>query len=68
MTILEELLVDGCKILNLKPEPMLVVMACCRTKKQQLTMLDWMKKHYKENPSEDEVLKIAELIREKVKD
>ncbi|MBO5427820.1 MAG: hypothetical protein J5996_05280 [Prevotella sp.] len=54
--------------MNLKPEPMLVVMACCRTKKQQLTMLDWMKKHYKENPSEDEVLKIAELIREKVKD
>ncbi len=68
MTKVEELLVDCCKALNLKVEETLIVMACCTTEKQQLTMLDWMKKHYKENPSEDEVLKIAELIREKVKE
>lgn len=41
-------------------------MACCRSDKQQGVMLDWMKKHYQEKPTEEEVLEIAETIREKV--
>ena len=68
MTRLEELLVDCCKALNLKPEPMLVVMACCRTEKQQLAMLRWIKNHYQENPSEGEISRVAEEIMEEVKD
>lgn len=67
MTKKEQLLIDGCKILNLRQEAMLIVMSCCRTETQQAMMLDWMKKHHKENPSEEEILQVAEAIREQVK-
>lgn len=38
-----------------------------KTEQQAETMLDWIYKHHKENPSEDEILEIAEAIREQVK-
>ena len=66
MTKKEKLLIDGCKILNIRLEVTLIVMACCRSDKQQGVMLDWMKKHYQEKPTEEEVLEIAETIREEV--
>ncbi len=44
-----------------------IVVACCQTEEQIGTMMDWIKKHHQENPSEDEVLEIAEAIREQVK-
>lgn len=67
MTKKEELLIDACKLLNVRLEPTMVVMACLRTEEQQATMLDWIRKHYKENPTEDEIIEIAEAIMEKVK-
>ena len=44
-----------------------IVLASCQTEEQIATMMDWIKKHHKENPSEDEILQMAEVIREKVK-
>lgn len=67
MTKIAETLVLCCRELKMHKEAMLVVMACCQTEKQQLTMLDWIEKHYKENPTEDEIIEIAEAIMEKVK-
>lgn len=62
----EELLVDGCKLMKVSLEVTIVLMACLRTDKQQGTMLHWMKDHYQDNPSEEELLQIAEEISEKV--
>lgn len=33
-----------------------------QTDRQQGTMLDWLMKHYQENPSEDMILQVAEKI------
>ena len=30
-------------------------------------MVDWIEKHYKEKPTEDKVIEVAEEIKEKVK-
>lgn len=68
MTKLEETLILCCRELNLRMEPAMVVIVCCRTEKQQLAMLRWIKNHYQENPSESEILRVAEEIMEKVKD
>ena len=29
-------------------------------------MMDWLKKHHQENPSEDKILEVAEAIKEQV--
>lgn len=66
MTKKEELLIDWCKLLKMHKEAILVVMACLRTDRQQGTMLDWLVKHYQENPSEDMILQVAEKISEAI--
>ena len=55
------------KELGMRKEPCIVVMSLLQTEKQQGTMIDWIKKHYKENPSEDRIIEIAELINSKIK-
>ena len=37
----------------------MIVMSLLTTDKQRGTMIDWISKHYKENPTEDEVIEIA---------
>lgn len=62
-----EFLVACLHSMKVSKEVCTIVIACCQTEKQIGTMMDWIKKHHQENPSEDEILQIAELIREKVK-
>lgn len=38
-----------------------------RTKPQILTMLDWISKHWEEQPDEDRVLRIAKRISQEIK-
>ena len=52
--------------LKVSKEVCIIVMACLQTERQMGTMLDWIKKHHQEKPTEEEILQIAELIREKV--
>lgn len=54
------------KELGMRKEPCIVVMSLLQTEKQQGTMIDWIKKHYKENPSEDMILQVAEKISEAI--
>lgn len=53
--------------LNVSKEVAIIVTACCQTEKQMETMLNWLKKHHQENPSEEEILEVAEAIMEQVK-
>ena len=48
--------------LRLRKEACIIIVSLLRTKNQQGTMIAWIEKHYKENPSEKEVILAAERI------
>ena len=54
------------KELRMQEGACLIVMSLLTTDKQRGTMIDWISKHYKENPTEDEVIEIAEAINETI--
>lgn len=66
---IEETLIQclASKELGMRKEPCMIVMSLLTTDKMRGTMIDWIKKHYKENPTEDKIIEIAETIKEKVK-
>jgi len=53
--------------IGMRKEPCMIVMSLLKTDKQVGTMIDWIEKHHKENPSEDRIIQIAEAIKEQVK-
>lgn len=54
------------KELGMQEGACLIVMSLLTTDKQRGTMIDWISKHYKENPTEDEVIEIARAINETI--
>lgn len=60
-------LIAGLRELDMRKEPVIVVMSLLKTEKQLTTMMDWVATHYQENPTEDKVIQIAEAIKEQVK-
>lgn len=63
----EDLLIQSFHALGMRKEAAIAAFSMFKTDRQADTMLDWIYKHHQENPSEDEVLEIAEAIREQVK-
>ena len=57
----------GLKEMGISKEYSIATALTLRTEKQILTMMDWILKHKKENPSEDRVLRIAKMISQEVK-
>ncbi len=57
----------GLKEIGIQKDTSIAIALMLRTENQLLTMLDWIVKHKKENPSEDRVLRIAQKISEQVK-
>ncbi len=66
---IEETLIQclASKELGMKKEACMIVMSLLTTDKMRGTMIDWIKKHHKENPTEDKIIEIAEAIKEQVK-
>ena len=64
---LQEGLKVGLKEMDISKEYSIAIALTLRTEKQILTMMDWILKHKKENPSEDRVLRIAKMISQEVK-
>ncbi len=62
-----KLLAKSLKEMDLTEDSITATALMLKTEPQILTMLDWISKHYKENPSEDRVLRIAQKISEQVK-
>ena len=60
-------LIAGLRMLDMRKEPVIMVMSLLRTEKQLTTMMDWIATHYQKNPTEDKVIEIAQKIKEKVK-
>ncbi len=63
----DDLLIQSFHALGMRKEAAIAAFSMLKTEQQAETMLDWIYKHHKENPSEDEILEIAEAIREQVK-
>lgn len=64
---MKEFLVSCLHSMKVSKEVCTIVIACCQTREQVGTMMDWIKKHYQENPSEEQILEMAETIKNQVK-
>lgn len=64
----QNLLIDGLHATGLPKENTIAVATMLQSEKQMGTMLDWIKKHYKENPSKLRVIFVAKNIKEGVQD
>jgi hypothetical protein len=62
------LLIDGLHAMGLPKENIIAIATMLQTEKQMGTMLDWIKKHYKENPSKLRVMLVATNIKNGVKE
>ena len=68
MKELHEDLRIGLKEMGIQKDSAIAIALMLKSENQLLTMLDWIQKHHKENPSENLVLAIAKKIEEKVQD
>ena len=62
----QNLLIDGLHAMGLPKENIIAISTMLQTEKQMGTMLDWIKKHHKENPSKLRVMLVAKNIKEGV--
>lgn len=59
----QELLIDCLLEMKLPKENIQAIITMLETEKQMGTMLDWIKKHHKENPSKLRVMLVAVNIK-----
>ena len=62
----QNLLIDGLHSMGLPKENIIAIAIMLKTEKQMGTLLDWIKKHYKENPSKLRVMLVAKNIKDGV--
>ena len=62
----QEGLIIGLKEMDIQTDTAVAIILMLKSENQILTMLDWIYKHHKENPSEDLVIRIVKAIVEKV--
>ncbi len=62
----KKLLIEGLRTVLKDKEVMTAIALLLKSEPQMLTMLDYIVKHNQENPSEDEVIQVAQKISEQV--
>ena len=62
----KKLLIEGLRTVLKDKEVILAIALLLKSEPQMLTMLDYIVKHNSENPSEDEVIQVAQKISEQV--
>ena len=60
------LLIDGLHAMKLPKENIIAIATMLKTEKQMGTMLDWIMKHHKENPTKLQVMLVAAKIKDGV--
>ena len=60
------MLVDGLKNILLNKDTITAIAFLLKSEDQMMTMLDYIMKHHKESPSENEVIAVAQKISEQV--
>ena len=64
----QTLLINCLEEMKLPKENIIAIITMLQKEKQMGTMLNWIKKHYKENPSKLRVMLVAKNIKEGVQD
>lgn len=64
----QTLLINCLEEMKLPKENIIAIITMLQTEKQMGTMLDWIKKHHKENPSKLRVMLVAKNIKDGVQD
>ncbi len=62
----KKVLIGGLKLILKDKEVITAIALLLKSENQMLTMLDYIVKHSKENPPEDEVIQVAQKISEQV--
>jgi len=62
----QTLLINCLEEMKLPKENIIAIITMLQKEKQMGTMLDWIKKHYKENPSKLRVMLVAKNIKDGV--
>ena len=62
----KEVLIAGLHIVLKNKEVITAIALMLKTEEQMATMIVWIYKHQKENPSEDRVIRIAKKISEQI--
>ncbi len=62
----KRILIGGLQTILKDKEVITAIALLLKSENQMLTMLDYIVKHSKENPPEDEVIKVAQKISEQV--
>lgn len=63
---IQEGLMIGLKQMDIQTDSAVAIILLLKSEDQMLTMLDYIVKHSKENPPEDEVIQVAKKISEQV--
>ena len=64
---LRQEVIAGLHEMDMRKEPIMIIISLLKTEKQLQKMMDWIATHFEDNPTEDEVIEVAERIKEKVK-
>ena len=62
----EDLLIQSFHALGMRKEAAMVAFTQLKTDRQAEAMFAWIEKHHKKNPSEEEIIQVAERISELV--
>ncbi len=63
----KKMLIAGLKNMLSNKDVITAIALMLKTEPQIMTMLDWIYKHHKENPSENRIIEIAKKISEQVR-
>ena len=66
VTEIRKALIGCLNCLNLQKESTLMIALSLESEKQMLTMMNWLRRHEKEHPSEDQVIMVARNIQAQV--
>ena len=64
---LQQILIGGLKGMDINSPTITAMILMLKTENQQLTMLDWIIKHQKDQDGKERALRIAQRISEQVK-
>jgi len=62
----KKVLINGLSLILTNKEVITAIALLLKTEEQMATMIVWIYKHQKENPSEDRVIRIAKKISEQI--
>jgi hypothetical protein len=64
---IQEILLGGLQLLHLEKDNIIIVMLMLKLESQQMNMLIWLKNNIEKNPTQEQIMDIAQKIMHEVK-